>query len=74
MSSHIKEVFANVKCETVKVCKEMAAFDALAKKLKHVNFSKTSKLNVGSQLYFTCLETMKKDPGQLIGGVYDFVF
>ena len=52
VSSHIKEVFANVKCETVKVCKEMAAFDALAKKLKHVNFLKNVKAQCWQPVVF----------------------
>ena len=65
VNSHVKEVFAILKRETVKVRKEMEAFDAVAKKLKHVHFSKTLKLNVGGQLFSTSLETMKKDPGKL---------
>ena len=60
---HIKEVFDILKRETLKVRKEMETFDTLAKKLKHVHFSKTLKLNVGGQLFSTSLETMKKDPG-----------
>ena len=62
-NSHIKEVFNILERETLKVRKEMAAFDAVAKKLKHVHFSKTLKLNVGGQVFSTSLETMKKDPG-----------
>ena len=65
VNSHVKEVFAILKRETVKVRKEMETFDAVAKKLKHVHFSKTLKLNVGGQLFSTSLETMKKDPGEL---------
>ena len=60
---HIKEVFDILERETTKVRKEMAAFDAVAKKLKHVHFSKLLKLNVGGQFFSTSLDTMKKDPG-----------
>jgi len=45
----------------------MEAFNALAKKLEHVHFSKTLKLNVGGQLFTTSLDTMKKDPGNEYG-------
>ena len=63
VNSHIKDVFDILKRETLKVRKEREAFDAVAKKLKHVHFNKTLKLNVGGQLFSTSLETMKKDPG-----------
>ena len=74
VNSHIKEVFDILKRETLKVRKERETFDTLAKKLKHVHFSKTLKLNVGGQLFSTSLETMKKDPGILFyifNGVFD---
>ena len=64
VNSHIKSVFEILKSETIKVRKEMKAFDTMAKKLKHVHFSKTLKLNVGGQLFSTSLETMRKDPGK----------
>ena len=62
-TSHVKAVFDILERETMKVRKEMEAFDAVAKKLKHVHFTKTLKLNVGGQIFSTSLETMKKDPG-----------
>ena len=65
VNSHVKEAFAILERETVKVRKEMEAFDAVAKKLEHVHFLKTLKLNVGGQIFSTSLETMKKDPGKL---------
>lgn len=65
VNGHIKDVFEILKRETMKVRKEMEAFDSVAKKLKHVHFSKTLKLNVGGQLFSTSLETMKKDPGNI---------
>lgn len=65
VNGHIKDVFEILKRETMKVRREMDAFDSVAKKLKHVHFSKTLKLNVGGQLFSTSLETMKKDPGNI---------
>lgn len=60
---HIAEVANILKRETLKVRKEKEAFDSVAKKLKHVHFSKTLQLNVGGQIFSTSLETLKKDPG-----------
>ena len=64
VNSHIKAVFEILNSETTKARKEMKSFDTIAKKLKHVHFSKTLKLNVGGQLFSTSLDTMKKDPGK----------
>ena len=64
VNSHIKAVFEILNSETTKARKEIKAFDTMAKKLKHVHFSKTLKLNVGGQLFSTSLDTMKKDPGK----------
>ena len=64
VNSHIKAVFEILNSETTKARKEMKSFDTMAKKLKHVHFSKTLKLNVGGQLFSTSLDTMKKDPGK----------
>ena len=60
---HIKEIFDILNGETLKLRKEAEAFDGVAKKLKHVHFSETLKLNVGGQVFSTSLETMKKDSG-----------
>ena len=63
VNSHIKDAFDILKRETLKRRKEMETYDAVTKKIKHVHFSKTLKLNVGGQLFYTSLDTMKKDPG-----------
>ena len=73
VNSHIKSVFEILKSETIKVRKEMKAFDTMAKKLKHVHFSKTLKLNVGGQLFSTSLETMRKDPGKSARSIHVFL-
>lgn len=52
-----------VNSETNKVRHEMEGFDDAVKKLEHVHFSKTLKLNVGGYIFSTSLETLKKDPG-----------
>ena len=66
VQNHIKGVFDILKRETNSLRQEREAFDEVAKKLEHVHFSKTLKLNVGGQLFSTSLETMKRDPGTCV--------
>ena len=49
--------------ETNKLRKEKKAFDEVAKKLEHVQFSEMLKLNVDGHMFTTSLQTMIKDPG-----------
>ena len=70
VKSHIKKVYDILNRETLRVRKEKEAFDAVAKKLEHVHFSKTLKLNIGGQLFTTSLETMKKDPGSMLHAMF----
>jgi len=67
---HLKEVCDIVKRETSRLRKEKEAFGSLAKKLEHVHFSNTLKLNIGGQLFTTSLETMKKDPGSMFHAMF----
>ena len=66
VNRHIKKVFEILESEKVKLSKEMEAFDAVAKKLKSVHFSKMLKLNVGGKVFDTSLETMKSDLGMYV--------
>ena len=66
VNRHIKKVFEILESEKEKLSKEMEAFDAVAKKLKSVHFSKMLKLNVGCKVFDTSLETMKSDPGMYL--------
>ena len=63
VNNRIKDVFDILNHETNRVRKEMEALDEAAKKLEHVHFSKTLKLNVGGHLFSTSLATLNKDPG-----------
>ena len=65
LHKHISDVYDILKHETNKLRKEKEAFDEVAKKLEHVQFSKMLKLNVGGHMFTTSLETMTKDPGNL---------
>ena len=66
VNRHIKKVFEILESEKEKLSKEMEAFDAVAKKLKSVHFSKMLKLNVGGKVFDTSLETMNSDPGMYL--------
>ena len=70
VNSYIQEAFDILKRETLKVRKEKEAFDSVAKKLEHVHFAKTIKLNVGGQYFTTSLETLTKDPGSMLHAMF----
>ena len=69
-NSHMQEAFDILKRETLKVRKEKEALDSVAKKLEHVHFAKTIKLNVGGQYFTTSLETLTKDPGSMLHAMF----
>ena len=66
----IKETYEILKEEAARVQKEKEAFDSVAKKLEHVHFAKTIKLNVGGQYFTTSLETLTKDPGSMLHAMF----
>ena len=70
INNHINEVFGLLKRKTSRLRKEKAAFASVAKKLEHVQFSKTLKLNIDGQLFTTSLDTMKKDPGSMFHALF----
>ena len=70
MNSYIQGAFDILKRETLKVRKEKEALDSVAKKLEHVHFAKTIKLNVGGQYFTTSLETLTKDPGSMLHAMF----
>ncbi|KAK3741075.1 hypothetical protein QZH41_001136 [Actinostola sp. cb2023] len=56
--------------EAQRVRQEREAFDSVAKKLKHVHFSSTIKLNVGGQVFSTSLQTLTKDAGSMLHAMF----
>ena len=70
----IKEACEILKGEAKRVHKEKEAFDSVAKKLKHVHFAKTIKLNVGGQYFTTSLETLTKDSGSMLHAMFSRKF
>ncbi len=63
ISSHKRFKVDILNHETKGASSEPEADDDAAKKLEHVHFAKTLKLNVGGHLFSTSLETLTKDPG-----------
>ena len=66
----MKEAYEIMKHEAMIVRKEKEAFDSVAKKLEHVHFSSTVKLNVGGQFFSTSLQTLTKDPGSMLHAMF----
>ena len=56
--------------EAEDVRKEREAFESVAKKLEHVHFSSTIKLNVGGQHFTTSLQTLTKDTGSMLHAMF----
>ena len=67
---YIEKVQSILENESTRVKQEKEAFESVAKKLKHVHFSSTVKLNVGGQVFTTSLETMKKDAGSMLNAMF----
>ena len=68
--SLMREAYDLIKKQANDVQREKEAFEATAKKLEHVHFTSTIKLNVGGQYFTTSLETLKKDPGSMLCAMF----
>ena len=67
---HIKEVFKILQDETTRLRQEQEAMDAISKKLEHVHFSSTVKLNVGGHTFTTSVQTLTKDPNSMLAAMF----
>lgn len=65
-----KKIYDILNRETFRVHKEKEAFNDVAKKLEHVHFAETLKLNIGGQLFTTSLATVRKDRGSILQGMF----
>lgn len=72
--SLMKKAHDIMKKQVDDVRKEKAAFESVAKKLEHVHFASTIKLNVGGQHFTTSLETLKKDTGSMLHAMFSGKF
>ena len=66
----MKKAYDIMKEQAVDVRKEREAFDSVAKKLEHVHFASTIKLNVGGQYFTTSLQTLTKDTGSMLHAMF----
>lgn len=71
---HIKEVFKILQDETTRLRQEQEAVDAISKKLAHVHFSSTVKLNVGGHTFTTSVQTLTKDPNSMLAAMFSGKF
>ena len=60
--------------EAAKLRQEREAIDDMSKKLEHVHFSSTVKLNVGGQHFTTSLQTLTKDPNSMLAAMFSGKF
>ena len=66
----MKKAYDIMKEQAFDVRKEKEAFDSVAKKLEHVHFASTIKLNVGGQHFTTSLQTLTKDTGSMLYAMF----
>ena len=66
----MKKAYDIMKQQALDVRKEKEAFESVAKKLEHVHFASTIKLNVGGQHFTTSLQTVTKDPGSMLHAMF----
>ena len=66
----MKKAHELINQKALDVRKEKEAFDSVAKKLDHVHFDSTVKLNVGGQYFTTSLQTLTKDTGSMLHAMF----
>lgn len=66
----MKKAYDIMSKEAEDVRKEKEAFESVAKKLEHVHFSSTIKVNVGGQHFTTSLQTLTKDTGSMLHAMF----
>ena len=68
--NYIKEACEMVQREATRLRLEQEAIDSMSKKLEHVHFSSTIKLNVGGHHFATCIQTLTKDPNSMLAAMF----
>ena len=71
---YIKEACEMLQREATRLRQEQEAIDAMSKKLEHVHFSSTIKLNVGGHFFTTSLQTLTKDPNSMLAAMFSGKF
>ena len=60
--------------EATRVRQEQESIDSMSKKLEHVHFSSTVKLNVGGKHFATSVQTLRKDPNSMLAAMFSGKF
>ena len=67
---HMKKAYEIMNQQALDLHKEKETFESVAKKLEHVHFASTIKLNVGGQHFTTSLQTLTKDTGSMLHAMF----
>ena len=60
--------------EATRLRQEQETIDSMSKKLEHVHFSSTVKLNVGGHHFTTSVQTLTKDPNSMLAAMFSGKF
>ena len=60
--------------EAKRLRQEQEAIDSMSKKLEHVHFPSTVKLNVGGHHFTRSLQTLTKDPNSMLAAMFSGKF
>ena len=72
--NHFKEACEIFQREAARLRQEQEAIDSMSKKLEHVHFSSTVKLNVGGHYFATSIQTLTKDPNSMLTAMFSGKF
>ena len=72
--NHFKEACEIFQREAARLRQEQEAIDSMSKKLEHVHFSSTVKLNVGGHYFATSVQTLTKDPNSMLAAMFSGKF
>jgi len=72
--NHIREACEMLQREATRLRQEQETIDSMSKKLEHVHFSSTVKLNVGGHHFTTSVQTLTKDPNSMLAAMFSGMF
>ena len=72
--NYIREACEMLQREAARLRQEQETIDSMSKKLEHVHFSSTVKLNVGGHHFTTSVQTLTKDPNSMLAAMFSGKF
>ena len=72
--NHIKQACEILQRETTRLRQEQESIHSMSKKLDHIHFSSTVKLNVGGHHFTTSVQTLRKDPNSMLAAMFSGKF